>query len=179
MNRIQKIFLVIGVSTVIVLVAFKTFIGFSLFSYPTASAYNNSEVSANDLINLTNQYRVNRGLKPLTPNARLTQAALNHANDIISKDYFDHTSPDGKKFSDWIKEVNYNYFYVGENLAIDFDNDSRAFQAWVESPGHLANIEKPQYQEIGVATVRGKMKGRMTTIMVQMFGSRLLQPTGL
>ncbi|MFA6918559.1 MAG: CAP domain-containing protein [Patescibacteria group bacterium] len=170
MDKLQKIFLVIVIS----LVAFKAIIGFGIFFYPLSTASNNIEVSSKELINLTNQYRINRGLKPLAQNPRLTQAALNHANDLLTKNYFDHTSPDGRKFSQWINDVNYKYFYVGENLAIDFDDDKRAFQAWVDSPEHLANLEKPQYQEIGIAVVKGEMKGQDTTVMVQMFGSRVM-----
>jgi len=173
-NRLQKTFLIVT----IILIASKAFFSFGIFFYPLITADNNLKTTSSQLINLTNRYRINRGLKPLIPNARLTQAALNHGNDILAKGYFDHTSPDGRRFSDWIKDVNYKYFYVGENLAIDFEDDNQAFRAWVDSPEHLANLEKPQYQEIGIATVRGKMKGRDTIVMVQLFGSRVLGVSG-
>lgn len=170
MNRRQKILLAI---TAIIIIS-KVILNLGIFFYPSISSDGHNTSSANTLIYLTNKHRLSRGLTPLTQNSRLTQAAINHANDIISKNYFEHTSPDGKKFSDWIKDMNYKYFYVGENLAIDFEDDNQVFQAWLESPAHRANIEKSQYQEIGIASVKGKINGRSTMVVVQLFGSRVL-----
>lgn len=126
------------------------------------------------IIKLTNIYRQEAGLKPLLINPRLTQAAINKANDIITNQYFSHTSPEGKRFSDWIKEVNYSYFYSGENLAIDFTSAEDAFSAWLQSDKHRQNIERSEFQEIGVASISGKFNGQQTTVIVQLFGSRVL-----
>lgn len=129
---------------------------------------------AEEIIGLTNQYRINLGLSQLTANPRLTQAAVNKANDILAKQYFSHTSPDGKRFSQWIKDSGYSYFYVGENLAIDFDNSQDLFDAWIKSEGHRKNIERPEFQEIGVASLHGKFKDRATDVVVQLFGARVM-----
>lgn len=129
---------------------------------------------AETIIELTNNYRKNLNLRELTANPRLTQAAINKARDIMAGQYFSHTSPDGKKFSAWIKEVGYDYFYIGENLAIDFNRPEEAFKAWVDSPGHRSNLERGEFQEIGVAYLSGKFQNRQTTIVVQLFGSRVL-----
>ena len=129
---------------------------------------------AEEIISLTNQYRVNLGLSQLTANPRLTQAAVNKANDILAKQYFNHTSPDGKRFSQWIKDSGYSYFYVGENLAIDFNNSQDLFDAWIKSEGHRENIERPEFQEIGVASLHGKFKDRTTDVVVQLFGARVM-----
>lgn len=131
-------------------------------------------ISASRLTEMTNNYRQENGLNPLKINYRLTQAALNKARDLLADQYFAHTSPEGKKFSDWVKEVNYKYFYVGENLAIDFNNENDLFQAWLDSPTHRENIIKPQFQEIGIAAVKGKFKEHPTMVVVQIFGSRVL-----
>jgi len=135
---------------------------------------NNVSQTAEIIIKLTNIYRQESGLTPLIINPRLTQAAINKANDIIANQYFSHTSPEGKRFSDWLKEVNYTYFYSGENLAIDFGSAEDAFSAWLKSDKHRENIERPEFQEIGVAVVNGKFNNRQTTIIVQLFGSRVL-----
>jgi len=146
----------------------------AIFLYPNIISSYNIEANAKELIDLTNQYRESQGLTILSPNPRLTQAAVNKAYDLLTNQYFSHTSPDGKKFSDWIKEVDYKYFYVGENLAIDFEKNDDIFQAWLESPSHKENIIKPQYQEIGIAVIEGKYKNSQTTVVVQLFGSRVL-----
>ncbi len=145
-----------------------------IFIYPNITSVDNIEANALELINMTNNYRKELGLSELIPNPRLTQAAVNKAQDLLTKQYFAHNSPEGKKFSEWIKEVSYKYFYVGENLAIDFNNNQEIFQAWLDSPSHRENIIKPQYQEIGIAVLEGKYKNRETTMVVQLFGSRIL-----
>lgn len=129
---------------------------------------------AEEVINLTNQYRLDHGLNQLLPNPRLTQAAINKAKDILSKNYFSHTSPDGRRFSYWIKESGYPYFYAGENLAIDFYNSEELFEAWIKSDRHRENIEREDFQEIGVASLGGVFENRKTNVVVQLFGTRVL-----
>jgi uncharacterized protein YkwD len=127
-----------------------------------------------EIIQLTNTYRQSLGLNDLSVNPRLTQAAIDRAKDILAKQYFGHVSPDGRKFSDWVKDVDYKYFYVGENLAIDFNNSQDVFEAWLKSAGHRQNLERREYQEIGVASLQGEFKDRPTSVVVQLFGSRVM-----
>jgi uncharacterized protein YkwD len=168
-KRIKIIFLLF----IVTLFLAKSATSAGLFLFAEEKVIANSS-GAEDVIRLTNTYRKSMGLSELTTNPRLTQAAINKAKDIIAKQYFSHTSPEGKKFSNWIKETGYNYFYVGENLAIDFGNPEEIFNAWIASPGHRANIERPEFQEIGVAYISGEYEGRQTIISVQEFGSRVL-----
>ncbi|NCN07512.1 CAP domain-containing protein [Candidatus Falkowbacteria bacterium] len=158
----------------IISIALKLILMALIFAYPNVTSIDNIEANARDLINMTNEYRHSLNLGELSPNARLTQAAVNKAQDLLANQYFAHTSPEGKKFSQWIKDVNYKYFYVGENLAINFNKNEDVFQAWLNSPTHKENIIKPQYQEIGIAVLEGKYQNQQTTIVVQIFGSRVL-----
>lgn len=171
MSGIKK---TIYIATVLLIVS-KLSLMSAIFFYPKVLGTQEQEIniSSDKLIKMTNNYRVSQGLNPLSVNARLTQAAVNKATDMLQKQYFNHTSPDGKIFSEWIKEVGYKYFYVGENLAIDFQDEKNLFQAWLNSPTHLANIIKPQYQEIGLATIAGKYKNHSTVAVVQLFGASL------
>lgn len=171
MHRItQKILLF---SIIFFLVA-KIVIMAVIFYYPVTDIGIDPGVDAEELITMTNNYREAEGLSDLSINPRLTQAAVNKAGDILTNQYFNHTSPSGRKFSDWIKEVGYKYFYVGENLAIDFDNNSDVFTAWLNSPTHKENIIKPQYQEIGIATLTGNYNHHLSTVVVQLFGTRMM-----
>lgn len=173
MKLIKKILLVLAITLVITKIAVLS----AIFLHPKITPQDDSEVVAHELIEMTNFHRKEIGLNPLTPNIRLNQAAVNKARDILSKQYFSHTSEDGKKFSQWIKDVNYDYFYVGENLAIDFENNQEVFDAWLASPDHRANIEKSQYQEIGLAALKGKFDNHSTIVVVQLFGTRVLGAT--
>lgn len=155
------------------LIAAKILISVVIYFYPITDTADRS-ISAKELIEITNQYRTGQGLTPLTPNARLTQAAIDKAQDIITRQYFSHTSPDGRRFSYWIQKVNYDYFYAGENLALNFYDNKILFDSWLASPKHRDNIASPYYHDIGIAVISGQMHDRPTTVVVQMFGATVL-----
>lgn len=129
-----------------------------------------SEITPEKLIELTNKERQNSGLNLLTANQLLTQAATLKGQAILDSQTFKHTIND-KKFSGWIKEAGYNYSYVGENLAIDFNSSEGVIEAWKNSLLHKKNLLSPYYQEIGLAAVAGKFQGQETTVIVQIFGA--------
>lgn len=170
MNRLVKVLFIIAVGLLLV----KSSLSAAVFLWPKNVIDATGNDSANQLIKMTNNYRQSLGLNELAINPRLTQAAVNKAKDLLSKQYFSHTSPAGRKFSDWVKDVNYAYFYVGENLAMDFSTPQEIFDAWLKSPKHRENIVRPEFQEIGIADLRGKFDNRETDIVVQLFGSRVL-----
>ena len=132
-----------------------------------------SSVSNTELIELTNNIRKESGLNELAPNSKLTQAAYNKAKNILDIGYFAHTTPEGKRFYEWIDGQNYNYLYAGENLAIDFLESESVVNAWMESKLHRENILNPKYKDIGIVVLRGQWKDRETTIVVQLFGSTI------
>lgn len=109
-------------------------------------------------------------LPPLKENTLLNLAAQNKLNDMFSKQYFEHQSPDGKGPADLAKNVGYEYIVIGENLALgNFENDEDLVTAWMNSPGHRANILKSNLQEIGVAVGQGVYEGKKVWIAVQEF----------
>ncbi len=133
-----------------------------------------SEVYPAVVATLTNNGRqaINaQKLKPLAYSPVLEAAALNKADDMIAKGYFAHNSPDGKQPWDWIREAGYEYVYAGENLAINFADSIDVYQAWMNSPGHRANILNQHYTEIGIGARKTYVDGRESIIVVQMFGS--------
>lgn len=114
--------------------------------------------------------RNNGGLKPLTLNTQLNAAAEAKLRDMFAKQYFAHVSPTGIGPSDLAKAADYVYLTVGENLALgNFADDQALVQAWMDSPGHRANI-LGNYDEIGLAVGRGTYEGRTTWLAVQEFG---------
>ncbi|KUK79908.1 MAG: Uncharacterized protein XD95_0042 [Microgenomates bacterium 39_7] len=130
-----------------------------------------SSITVEDVVSQTNQKRVESGLQPLTLNAQLSAAALAKAQDMLDKQYWAHSSPDGKQPWDFMKAANYRYRVAGENLARDFYHTSDMIQAWMTSPTHRDNILNSQYQQIGIAVVNGNLEGFETTLVVQMFGT--------
>jgi len=125
------------------------------------------------ILNLVNQKRAVYNLDKLEINLKLQAAAETKAKDLMSQQYFFHTSPRGKIFSAWIKSTGYDYYRVGENLAIFFNDNNKVMAAWMDSDKHRQNILNPYYTETGIAVVTGDYNGKDTQIIVQLFG----QPT--
>ncbi len=129
-----------------------------------------ADLTKSTIIELTNRDRQEAGLAPLKENPVLERAALMKANDMMSKGYFDHISPQGTTPWYWFDASGYNYHYAGENLAIGFIDSDEVNNAWLASPAHRANIMDSNYQDIGVAVLSGNFEGNPTTIIVQLFG---------
>ncbi len=139
-----------------------------------------AEILPRVLVDLTNNNRqVNRvGLLEL--NSTLEKVAQLKADDMASRGYFAHNSPDGLTPWYWFGQVGYDFLYAGENLAVHFSDSGDVVRAWMDSPGHRANILNNKFSEIGIATSRGFYQGRETVFVVQMFGhpksQRLITP---
>ena len=128
------------------------------------------------IIEWTNYYRQQNGLKPLNDNILLQKAAETKAQDMFLRQYFEHTSPTGEGAADLVLRQGYHYKFVGENLALgDFIDEKDLVDAWMASEGHRHNILSPDYQEIGVAAVLGQYEGRTTWISVQEFATPMPQ----
>ncbi len=149
------------------------FLGF-LFLFPNSAYF--SAITTNRLVELTNDSRQQSDLPPLEFNKELSKAAYLKAKNILEQDYFAHTSPSGISPWYWFKQVNYDYSYAGENLAMDFVDAETLHNAWMNSSGHRKNILSDNYEEMGIAIVTGEFNGRQTTIAVCHFGSKFEQP---
>ncbi len=125
------------------------------------------------LTTLTNKERAENDAPPLVENELLKKAAQEKAEDMATKGYFAHTSPDGKTPWYWFDQVGYKYIYAGENLAVNFFESDDVAQAWMNSPTHRQNIVKKNYTEIGIGVANGTYKGRSTVFVAQLFGTPL------
>lgn len=119
----------------------------------------------------TNNERAKENLKPLTENEKLNISAQKKVNDMFDEQYFEHISPSGVGVSELGQSVDYEYIMIGENLALgNFKDDKALIQAWMNSPGHRANIMNKNYTEIGVYAMKSIFEGKKTWIAVQHFG---------
>jgi len=112
------------------------------------------------MLNLVNKERVAAGLQPLAYDAKLTQLAEMKAKDMIDNNYFGHTSPTYGSPFDMMKNNGVTYSYAGENLAGAPDVNT-AHTNLMNSPGHRANILKPEYTKVGIGVVDGGPYGKM------------------
>ena len=162
-----------GISFLIgVYVFFQLALGWFATSNPQILGYA-SIIKSEELLSLTNKMRGDNGLAPVQLDSKLTAAAAQKASDMFARDYWAHVSPVGTQPWYFITEAGYSYRYAGENLARDFSDSDSVVKAWIASPTHRENLLNPRYQDMGLAIVDGKLGGRETTLVVQMFGTKL------
>lgn len=109
----------------------------SVLRQPSAPA---SSSFAEAIVAEMNRERAAYGLRPLRLESRLSLAAEDRVDDMLSKRYFDHVSPDGINPFTWVRARGYRYRMVGENLALGYRSGSSVVNGWMNSPGHRENI---------------------------------------
>jgi len=138
-----------------------------------------SDITAEEVVALTNQQRLRSGAGAVQANPQLTAAATAKARDMFEDQYWAHVAPDGTEPWTFIQQSGYSYRFAGENLARDFDHTPAMIAAWIASPSHRQNLLNSRYTDIGVAVVDGVLNGTETTLVVQMFGTTPAQAAQL
>lgn len=100
---------------------------------------------------LLNDTRGGFDVLPVVENELLNEAASLHAEDMVENNYLSHTGLDGSSVGDRVLEVGYDYSFIAENIAQGFDDQATVMDAWMDSPGHEANILDPRGLEFGIA----------------------------
>ena len=127
---------------------------------------------------LVNRERRNNGLSPLDWNSILARVARGHSQDMVSRKYFSHYSPEGRDFSYRYEQEGFvcsirvgdTVVQGGENI---FQNNlydrimvmngvkrydwnslthlaETTVQGWMNSPGHRKNILSPFWKTEGI-----------------------------
>jgi hypothetical protein len=133
-----------------------------------------TDMSINGLLQQTNAARANNGsLGALALNSALDSAAQAKANDMASRDYWSHNTPDGATPWTFILNAGYHYQTAGENLAYGFDSSDATVTAWMNSPEHRDNILNTTYKDVGfgIANSNNYQGTGPETIVVAMYGS--------
>lgn len=106
-------------------------------------------------VSLMNEHRASVGCSALRWNGDVAAVALAHSEDMVDRDFFDHTNPDGESPADRLRAADIDYRRMAENIARGFETGSSVLEAWLGSPGHRTNIENCELQEHGVGLVGG------------------------
>lgn len=117
----------------------------------SVSAGIQSSSAASEVVRLTNSARSQNGYAALVEDGALSDAAAVRAREIARS--FSHTRPSGASFSSALSESGVSYLRAGENIASGQKNASEVVNAWMNSPGHRANILNSSYSRIGSASV--------------------------
>jgi len=81
----------------------------------------------------------------------LEEVAFAHSRDMGDHNFFSHTGSDGLSVGDRLSNAGYDWSEVGENIAAGQPTVTAVISAWLDSPGHCANIMRASYTETGAA----------------------------
>jgi uncharacterized protein YkwD len=106
---------------------------------------------------------------PVTWDGRLALAALGHSSNMAEGRYFSHKEKDGSDPADRATRAGYAWRLVGENIASGNRSPQEAVQAWLDSPGHCANLMNPGFTEMGAAYAINPANENRTPYWTQVF----------
>lgn len=119
---------------------------------------------ATKVIQLANTHRRNAGRRALGTLAPVSRAALKHSADQAAMQRMTHVGSDGSNAGTRLRREGYVWRAWGENVAAGQPTAAAVVKAWMNSPGHRANILSPNFAHIGVSA--GKRNGRVYWTMV-------------
>jgi uncharacterized protein YkwD len=126
-----------------------------------------------------NAKRTRHDLPALRLNRKLSTAARRHSRAMVRERFFSHDSANGASFVDRIRATGYlegaQSWSVGENIA--YGSGSRSTprsigRAWMNSPGHRANILSKSFRDIGIGIASGTPVGTSGATYTTDFGRR-------
>ncbi|MES2135089.1 MAG: CAP domain-containing protein [Patescibacteria group bacterium] len=124
------------------------------------------------VVALTNTDRVRNNVSLLVLNPLLTKAAQMKADDMLARQYYSHTTPEGNTPLYFLDAVGYTYLNVGENLDLTYVSTADdVHTAWMNSPSHRANLLLPQFTEIGVGVAEGEYQGNHVSFVVEILAT--------
>ena len=121
------------------------------------------------LLSTINTTRASYGLAPFTVGPRLERAARSHSADMLRRDYFAHGD-----FAGRLERFGVRGPVVGEDLAwhVGRLSATATVAMWLASPAHRANLLRPGFRRIGLATPIGSFGGRRATVVTADFAGR-------
>ncbi|MFE9095475.1 CAP domain-containing protein [Streptomyces sp. NPDC007264] len=102
-----------------------------------------------EVIKLVNDERAKVGCSPVTQNGDLRKLAEAFSLDMALRNFFDHTDPSGQ--DPWDRAAGFGITSLGgENIARGQATAQDVMDAWMNSPGHRANILNCDFRTLGV-----------------------------
>ncbi len=105
------------------------------------------------LVELINQERTQRGLKPYEMDAKLTQAAREHSDMMAKRKTLSHQFPGELPLRSRLAKTGLAFNTDGENVAYDSSIDE-LHDNLMKSPPHRANILKKEFSAVGIGVVK-------------------------
>jgi len=105
------------------------------------------------MVQWINEDRAKEGLAPYQISSALTAQARLHSQDMMTSNFFSHTSPNHGTFSERLKASGITVYGAGENIA-RYGSVEKAHAGLMASPGHRANLMNATYTHIGVGIIQ-------------------------
>jgi uncharacterized YkwD family protein len=124
-----------------------------------APVENNTGVPSSNLtyeqkvVELVNIERQKAGLPALKMDSAISNVARIKSKDMAVNNYFAHQSPTYGSAGDMLRQFGISWRAWGENIAAGQRTPEIVIDAWMNSPGHRANILSPNFSKIGVGYV--------------------------
>jgi uncharacterized protein YkwD len=116
--------------------------------------YSHTALDAEKARDIINQYRKDKGLKPLKLNAELSEAAKAHSRDLAKWDRISHYGSDGSNPWDRVKRAGFRARLAAENVGTGQVDFNEVMRGWKESPGHNKNLLLGDATHMGIALVQ-------------------------
>lgn len=122
---------------------------------PTPSTCDAAAVAGveQQVVDLVNAERAAQGLAAYSVDSRLRAAARVHATDMACNHFTSHTGSDGSSVRDRVERQGYSWSWIGENFFVGGGSAQTAFNWWMNSTPHRANLLSPNYTQFGVGYV--------------------------
>lgn len=111
-----------------------------------------------EVFDLVNQIRAENGLEPFVYNVTLAETARAHSQDMIDRNFFSHTNPDGEDPFERMRDNGLSFSMAAENIAAGQRTPEEVVNSWMNSEGHRANI-LGGCEELGVGLALGGSYG--------------------
>lgn len=119
---------------------------------PTGAELTPEQRAVTEMIRLVNAERTRRGLPAFVAHDQVATAARAHAADMAAMKSMQHDGSDGSDGGDRLTRAGFDWWTWAENIGAGFYDPSVLFEAWMNSPGHRANILS-DLRYIGVGAV--------------------------
>ena len=137
---------------------------FLIFFLTVEQAYPGGEQSSpgpadpaiQELVQLVNAKRRSVGCPELKWDNQVALVALKHSRDMVSHNFFGHTSPDGKGPFERLRESKVIFSAAAENIAFGPKTGREVFEIWLRSPEHCKNMLDCRFTRHGVACVEDR-----------------------
>jgi uncharacterized protein YkwD len=133
------------------------------FSDDAKNLSNVKDPEIRELVRLVNAKRRSIGCQELKWDNRVAAVAQAHSRDMVSRNFFSHTNPDGKDPFDRLRDANLRFSAAAENIATGQATGGEVYRTWLQSPGHRENMLDCRYTHHGI----GKADGRWTYIFLK------------